>query len=392
MLQLILLLALLGWLTAGAFLYWNARGLNVLRPATSLPMPQPAPRVSILVAARNEEKTLGATLSSLLNLDYPDYEIILVDDDSADGTPAIADAYARRPEVQGRLRVIHNHELPPGWRGKVYALSLAEKAATGEWLLATDADVIAHPALLRVAVSLAAQTGARLVSITPQFDYGCLAERAVLPIFSFLLALAYPLRLVNHPKSRCALGVGAFLLMRREDLRALGGYERLRGTLIEDLRMAQMFKRNGRTIYLAVGKDLFHTRMYDDWREMFEALARTAFEGTGFSLRNTLVGLVIGLGAAVLPWAASLVLLLSAFKHGTPLRHDPPFLLATATAAVSLVVYAPLVTFLGLSPLWALALPLATLFYSAAAVTSAVLTLAGTGVRWKDRLYPPPPA
>jgi glycosyltransferase involved in cell wall biosynthesis len=354
-------------------------------------MPNPAPRVSILVAARNEEKTLPATLTSLLKLDYPEYEIILVDDDSTDSTPAIADAFAGSYQARGRLQVIHNHELPPGWRGKVHALSLAEKASAGDWLLATDADVVLHPALLRLAISLANQTGASLVSIAPQLDFGCFAERAVLPVFSFLLALAFPLRLVNRPDSRCALGVGAFLLMRRDDLRALGGYEQLRGALVEDLRMAQMFKRSGRAIHLAVGRDLFRTRMYDNWREMFEGLARTAFEGTGFSVRNTVVGLVLGLGGAVLPWVTLLGLLLSAFNHGTPLRHDPPFLLAAATAGVSLLVYAPLVAFLGLSPLYAFALPLATLFYSAAVVTSAILTLAGPGVRWKDRMYPHPP-
>ncbi len=391
LLQLVLLMVLVAWLGAGVFLFWNARGMSVLRPATALPMPHPPPRVSIIVAARNEEKALPAALDSLLHLDYPDYEIILVDDDSTDSTPSIADDFARRPEARGRLRVIHNHGLPPGWRGKVHALSLAETAVTGDWVLATDADVVVHPALLRLAVSLASQTGARLVSITPQLDFSCFAERAVLPAFSFLLALAFPPRLVNHPKSRCALGVGAFLLMRRDDLRALGGYARLRGTLVEDLRMAQLFKRNGRAIHIAVGRDLFHTRMYDGWREMFEGLARTAFEGVGFSLRNIFAGLVVGLGAAVLPWAAALYLLLAAFTRGIPLRHDPTFLLAAVTTAISVVVYAPLVTFCGLSPLYALALPLATLFYSAAAVTSAVLTLAGPGIRWKDRMYPPPP-
>jgi chlorobactene glucosyltransferase len=387
-LQLILLIVFIGWLGAGVFLLWNARGMSVLRPETVLPKLSPAPRVSIIMAARNEEELLPAALESLLKLDYPDYEIILVDDDSTDSTPSIADAFARRPEALGRLRVIHNHELPPGWRGKVHALSLAEKAASGDWVLATDADVVAHPALLRLAVALASRTGARLVSVTPQFEFNSFAERVVLPVFSFLLAMVFPPRLVNHPKSRCALGVGAFLLMRRDDLRALGGYARLRGTLVEDLRMAQMFKRHGRAIHLAVGRALFHTRMYDGWREMFEGLARTAFEGMGFSLRNLFAGLVVGIGAAVLPWAVVLFKLLHAFIYGASLRRDPTFLLAAAAAAISMVVYVPVVAFFGASPFYGLALPFATLFYCAAAVTSAALTVAGPGVRWKDRMYP----
>ncbi len=114
-----------------------------------------APKTSIIAAARNEEETLPTALNSLLTLDYPDYEVILVNDDSTDRTGLIAEDWTRRLESRGRLKVIHNHELPPGWTGKVHALNLAARAATGEWILTTDADVVFHPALLRLALACA---------------------------------------------------------------------------------------------------------------------------------------------------------------------------------------------------------------------------------------------
>ena len=128
--------------------------IKIMVPDRVGPLPRPAERISVIVPARNEEAALPACLESLLRLEYPDYEIILVDDDSTDSTGRIGDDYARRPESAARLKVIHNHEVAPGWSGKVHALSLAERAATGDWLLATDADVVFHASLLRQAVEL----------------------------------------------------------------------------------------------------------------------------------------------------------------------------------------------------------------------------------------------
>jgi len=157
-LESVLWLVFVVWIAAGLFAFWNIIGVAILRPV-SFPAPSLSalPRVSILLAARNEQAMLPATLDSLLKLDYPDFEIILVDDDSDDRTGAIADEWAQRRGAGGKLRVIHKHHLPAGWRGKVHAMSLAAHAATGEWVLSTDADVVFHPSLLRQAVELAQQ-------------------------------------------------------------------------------------------------------------------------------------------------------------------------------------------------------------------------------------------
>jgi chlorobactene glucosyltransferase len=378
------------WIATALFSLWNITGATIVRPDSSPEALPHFPRVSILLAARNEQQTLPATLDSLLKLDYPDYEVILVNDDSNDRTGAIADDWARRHVAGDRLRVIHNHTLPPGWRGKVHAMSLAAEAATGEWILSTDADVVFHPNLLRQAVALALQKKVQLLSLTPEVEMQSWAEKVVLPAFGFLLFMLFPLRLVNDPRSSRAMAAGAFLLMRHDDLIALGGYARLRDTLIEDLRMAELFKRNGRRIYLAVTRGVFLTRMYKNWREVFEGLARSAWEGTGCSLWKVLAGVAVGNSLAMLPWVSLAILLLAHGLAGTPLKHNPAIWAAAAASAASAVVYCPVVIFAGLSPLYTFTLPLASLFYSTVSITSAFTSLTGPGLRWKGRRYQPP--
>jgi chlorobactene glucosyltransferase len=380
------------WIAAGLFAFWNITGVAILRPQ-SFPMPPSRlPRVSVLLAARNEQKMLPATLDSLLKLDYPDFEIILVDDDSDDRTGAIADEWAQRHGAGGKLRVIHNHHLPPGWRGKVHAMNLATQAATGEWILSTDADVVFHPSLLRQAVELALRKKVQFLSLTPEVEMQSWAEKVVLPAFGFFLFMLFPLRMVNDSRRQRAMAAGAFMLMRRDDLNALGGYARLRDTLIEDLRMAELFKRNGRHTYLGVTRGVFHTRMYETWREVFEGLARSAWEGAGCSLWKVLAGVAAGNALAVLPWVSLAALWLTRLVAGLPLADNPAFIAAAAASAASALIYCPVVIFAGLSPLYTLTLPFASLFYSTVSVVSALRSLTGPGLRWKGRSYQPPAA
>jgi chlorobactene glucosyltransferase len=387
--EVLLAAALALWCLLGAHLFWSSRGAALLTPE-SAGSAAPAPSVSILVPARDEAAALPALLGSLFALDYPNYEIILVDDNSADGTGRLAAEWAQRPEAHGRPRVLHNRELPPGWSGKVHALHLAARAGQGEWLLATDADVVFHPRALRLAMGLALERRAALLSLTPDFEYGTFWEKVVLPAFALLLLALFPLRRVNDPRSPRAIAAGAFILMRAEDFRALGGYESIASVVIEDLRMAELFKRGGRRILVAPSRRLIRTRMYKDAREMFEGLSRSAFEGTGFSLPKVLGGLLVGLWTAVFPWAAALDQFARDLLTGRPLAHDPALLLALAAMAAGTFIYFPVTRFLRVPPLYVFALPLAAVFYCAVSVNSAWRSVAGSGVPWKGRRYRPP--
>jgi chlorobactene glucosyltransferase len=388
-LEILLAVSLLFWVGLGIFWFWNLRGTKILTAEEQGQPPERWPRVSILVPARNEEAVLASCLESLLKLDYPEFDILLVDDDSRDRTGEIADDYARRPDAAGRLRVIHNRELPAGWSGKVHALSLAAQAATGEWLLATDADVVFNPAVLRAAMRRAVSEGADLLSLGLEFEYGSFWEKIILPAFTLLLSTLFPLRQVNSSRSRRAIAAGAFILMRAAEFRALGGYERMRQTLVEDLRTAELFKRGGRRIRFIPSRGLLTTRMYANAGELFEGLSRSAFEGAGFSLLKVLAGLAAGFLTAILPWAVALGLGLERVLSGRS-AHGAALTLAIVACLFSALVYSPLLIYLRVSPLYALVLPLAAIFYSAVAINSVLRSLAGGGVPWKERTYRPP--
>ena len=389
LLEILLGASFLLWFGLAIVLVWNARGATVLRPGRESGMPGDAPKVSIIVPARNEEEALAAALESFLKLDYPDYEVIVVDDASTDGTGQIADEWAASPSTRGRLRVIYNRELAAGWTGKVHALRLAARAATGAWILATDADVVFHPAILRLAMALARRERAQLVSLTPEFELGGFWEKVMLPAFTLLLSTLFPLRLVNDPNSPRAIAAGAFILMRREDFETLGGYEPVKTVVIEDVRMAQHFKRNGRRIYLAASRGLFRTRMYSGVGEMWEGLSRSAFEGAGFSVAKVCAGVIIGTVTSILPWVVAVVLLFRGAQIGHIPGGEAVLALALAVCLESVLIYLPVLLFLRVPAQYVFALPLAAAFYSGVSLNSMFQSF-GAGVPWKGRRYRPP--
>ena len=388
-LNLLLILGLLTWLLLGILQARNAIGLTVLDPGQEKETPAPRPSVSIILAARNEEESLPATLDSLLKLEYPDYEIILVDDASTDRTGAIADEYARRTAA-GRLRVIHNQERPAGWTGKVHALHLAARVARGEWLLATDGDVVHHPQALARGMSLALRRGLDFLTLVPQIEVGSFWEKVVLPLFAFVIASSYPLFLANNPRCRRALGVGAFILMRRRELEALGGYAHIKSTVIDDLRLAELFKFNGRRTYLALTWGLLRTRMYKTGREVWEGLRRTSFEAMGFSIAKVLGIVVVITILDVLPWLTVLVLAGRSVWPGASPLLTSTMLLALSTCLLSALVYLPYLLIMRVSPPYVFTLPLAAAFYAGVALDSMISSVFRSGVRWKGRDYPPP--
>jgi chlorobactene glucosyltransferase len=388
-LEILLGVAFLLWLGLAFFLVWATRGATVLRPGQAAAIPEPAPKVSIIVPARNEEDALPAALESFVNLDYPEYEVIVVDDGSTDATGQIADERAAHPGSRGRVRAIHNRELPAGWAGKVHALSVAARAATGEWILATDADVVFHPEILKLAVSLALQKDAQLVSVMPEMEPGGFWEKVVLPAFSLLLATLFPVRLVNRPGSPRAIAAGAFILMRRRDFEELGGYEPIKSVVIEDLRMAEHFKWHDRRIYLAASRGLFHTKMYSGAQELWEGLSRSAFEGTGYSVAKVFGGVAVGIWVGVLPWVVSFCLLVERLLSGNPAGSHTALTLALGTCLESLLIYIPVMIFLHVPVLYVFTLPVATLFYSGVSLNSMCRSLYGSGVPWKGRNYRP---
>jgi chlorobactene glucosyltransferase len=377
--EVLLALVIACWMALYVYWHWALSGVTVLGPGSERRLPE-EPKVSVLVAARNEEKNLTRFLSSVLSLDYPNYEVILVDDASTDGTGALADEWARGPIAGGRLTVIHNEHLPPGWSGKVHALSLAEVRSQGDWILTCDADIELHPSTLAVALALAIRSGTQLVSIAPTVHMPSFWARVIAPAFALFIMTLYPLRSVNGPTSKDAIASGAFMLMRREDFRSLGGFEVVRDAVLDDQRIAAAFKRGGRRIHMAVGNGLVRTSFHERMGEIWEGLARCVFEGAGYSTIKIAGGIAASFVIVVWPWLVLAWAL--AIRQVTGVG-----VMALIASGLGSLAYGLSLRGMGGSLLYAPAFPLATLIYEGIATYAIYKNLFSSGVSWKQRQY-----
>jgi glycosyltransferase involved in cell wall biosynthesis len=224
---------------------------------------------------------LRESLRSILAQDYENFEVVVVNDRSTDATGAVLDSLAG---TDARLRIIEGTELPAGWLGKPHAMRQAFDVARGSWVLATDADMLFAPAALRTAMAYALASGVDALTLIPHFESGSFWERVVIPAWAWVLLIVSVFYRVNDARSPRAMGIGGFFLVRAEALRRVGGYEKLRDEVAEDFRLAEMLKRSGAAFRLEFAPRLLRTRMYTNFREMYECHSKNWFAGVGYSM------------------------------------------------------------------------------------------------------------
>jgi chlorobactene glucosyltransferase len=270
------------------------------------------PSVSIIVPARNEIANIGACLESLraqIGLNCCS-SVIIVDDDSQDGT-----AEAVRTAIGGgnnRITLTAAGALPEGWIGKPHACWRGALLAEGDWLCFIDADVRASPQLVAAAVATAEADGIDMVSLQPLQEFGSFWERLVMPAGLLLLACAKPFRAASQDVAN-----GQFLLLRREAYFQLGGHATVRAEICEDKALAARAKAAGLEFRVFAAEHLARTRMYRDFRSLWEGLSKNATEALG-STRATLIAAA---AAPLIGWAALLLpiaLTLAAFAEPSP--------------------------------------------------------------------------
>jgi chlorobactene glucosyltransferase len=246
-----------------------------------------SPTVSIIVPARNEEhRVLADSMRSILAQDYPSFEVIAIDDRSTDNTRSILKVLA---QGDGRLHLIEGEELPPNWLGKPYAMHQALKQARGEWILATDADMIFEKEALRTALATAQAQQADAISLIPYFQTESFWERILIQTWSWVTLMFTIVYRIDNPKTPGALGIGGFFLVRRSTLARVGGYEALKSEVVEDIRLAEMIKGSGARMLTVHAPSLLRTRMYQSFGEIWESCTRTWFSGMKFSFGFALV-------------------------------------------------------------------------------------------------------
>jgi glycosyltransferase involved in cell wall biosynthesis len=221
------------------------------------------PTVSVIIPARNEQACLGDCLQSLVTQSGVTFEIIVVDDRSADRTREIAQSFPNQ-----QVRVIEAPPLSPGWTGKNSAVTAGARQARGEWLLFTDADTVHIPGSLARGVAEAQEHNVDLLSYSPEQIAVTFWEMATLPVVFAELARQYPPSVVSDPASSIAAANGQFILIRREAYDAVGGHAAIAGDILEDVALARAVKRAGRKIRFRYAPDAVRTRMYRNYSQL----------------------------------------------------------------------------------------------------------------------------
>jgi cellulose synthase/poly-beta-1,6-N-acetylglucosamine synthase-like glycosyltransferase len=247
------------------------------------------PLVSIIVPARNEEEDIEQSLTRLLALDYDNYEVIAVNDRSTDRTGEIMETVGARPTAHGRLGVLHHQDLPAGWLGKTHAMWTATNAATGEWLLFTDADVQFKPDSVRRALAYAESEHADHMVVFPQMIMKRPGEFMMIAFFQTMFVFGHRPWKVADPKSRDHMGVGAFNLIRRSTYEAVGTYEALRMEVLDDMKLGKVVKNAGFAQRNVFGEDLISIRWAHGARGVVENLTKNFFAVLSFQWWRTLI-------------------------------------------------------------------------------------------------------
>ena len=343
------------------------------------PDPPIWPRVSVVIPARNEERGIEAGVRSQLAQEYPDFEVLVVDDRSTDGTRAILDSLAQQ---EPRLRIVTGVEPPESWLGKPHALHQGAAAANGELLLFADADVRYEPMALAEAVRLLEAERLDFLSVFPAFEMRGFWENVLLPNIpiSYFFGLGF---LANADRHRwMAAGGGAGNLVRRAAYAAVGGHASIRASVIDDIRLAMLVKRGGFRCRIALADDRVRVRMYRGFREVWNGFTKNVsfiFAG-GFGL-VFLLGTALMLVAALAPAAA-----LVAWAAGLPI---PPGDVRLAAAGFLLVILlrALLAAVLDYPQWTAWTQPLMTAVWGGLIARSLYWRFVRRELRWRERRY-----
>jgi hopene-associated glycosyltransferase HpnB len=336
-------------------------------------IPAQCPDVDIIIPARDEAETIAPVIKSLLAQDYPGkFRVFLVDDNSTDGTATIAGNAAGA--FMPNLQIVTGATKPAGWSGKLWALQQGVEASAAPVLLFADADITHDPRHLAALVTRLLAPRVDMVSEMVRLNCETLPENALVPAFVYFFQMLYPFAKVNDPLSATAAAAGGTVLIRRDALARIGGIERIKSALIDDVSLAREVKKFG-PIYLGHSGLATSIRRYPAFADVFGMISRCAFT----QLNHSAILLALTLLGLALVWLVPAYEVI--FGRGWH------FLFGLAAYALAARSYLPTLARYHRPKFWALALPLIALFYMAATFSSALDHWRGTGAKWKNRSY-----
>jgi hopene-associated glycosyltransferase HpnB len=362
------------YLLAGRGGFWRAAERDEPAPAGQGPWPA----VAAIIPARDEAECVGETITSLLRQDYPgEFSVILVDDQSRDGTAQVARDAAAALGAAHRVTVLPGRQLPAGWTGKLWAQHQGVELAGSvprlpAYLLFTDADIVYGADVLRSLVARAQVRSYVLTSLMVKLRCKSLAERMFIPAFIFFFQMLYPFAWANDPRRATAAAAGGCMLVRREALRESGGMETIRGALIDDCALAKRLKARG-PIWIGLTDAVSSVRAYPAISDIRRMVSRTAYAQLNYS--------PLLLGGTILALALTYLVPVGLAVSARGL----PQVLGIMAWLLMAFAFQPTLRFYCVSRFWGLALPIIAAIYMAFTIDSAYQHGRGRGGMWKGR-------
>ncbi|MBF0472511.1 MAG: glycosyltransferase [Nitrospirae bacterium] len=333
------------------------------------------PALSIIIPACNEGITINQSLSTILAQDYPDMEIILINDRSTDNTGVIIHEMAL---IDPRIKAVDITNLPDGWLGKVNALSVGTKAASGKWLLFTDADVNFENGVLKKAIAIAINENCQHLTLSPHIKFNSFILELAVQTFGILLVSAMKAETIGRPKSKAFIGIGAFNLIEKTFFDTTEGFEWLRMEVCDDLGLGLLVQRhNGKTFFAFSNNDINLT-WYDTLWEMVKGLEKNLF---AVSLRYSLLRLI---PIVVLFWMFSIAPI-----AGLIYSSNLPYLLPIALGAIFSLFLTSYLSKIKLKTHFSTSFfaPIGFIIISLMMLRSGIMCKIRGGIIWRGTLY-----
>lgn len=331
-----------------------------------------APRVSVVIPACNEEHTIAHALRSVLAQDYPDFEVVVINDRSSDHTGDVLSAIQKE---HPQLKVVDVRALPPGWLGKNNALNTGANCATGEWLLFADADVVMDTTALSRALAYAVDNQVDHLTIGPRAIVHGFLTNAFLGCFGLMFSMASRPWKVRDPKSREYIGIGAFNMVRRSVYKAIGGHAPIAMRPDDDLKLAKLLKKGRYKSDFLFGTDLLSVEWYHSFGELRAGLMKNFFAVFQYNVALVLAACLGQFVVFVWPFIAVFC------THGITRA------LYGAVVAAAIAAYLTAAAVMRNRAWMCVSLPLAGLLVIYLILRAAFLTLRNDGINWRGTHY-----